>query len=191
MYCPPRMTTMIASNVKQTHQVPCLPDQEEQDSHHQEAQENACNRVQSHIVNDAKGGTSGLPPGSRRHDARKRGTVDRNFMTVTNGAKQGKPVKIEVGPAKENKQSNDRKGVETTAHKSGTGSNKFDWTKSKKIVTSKQLVTSRLFLCFWVNQAPQWVKEALIPRSLVKDYDTRIKNRKILQQLWRPYGNMN
>ena len=76
--------------------------------------------------------------------------VDRNFMTVTNRAKQGNLVKIEANPTNPNKQGDGRRGIGTPTHKVGVSSDRFDWAKLKKIDMSKQLVKGS-FLCFWVN----------------------------------------
>ena len=68
---------------------------------------------------------------------------------------------------------------------------KLDWTKLKKIITSKSLVNGTSYLCGWMNRAPQWVKGTLIPEHIVTDFEKRIRHRKIMQQLNRAYGNMN
>ena len=69
--------------------------------------------------------------------------------------------------------------------------NKLDWTKLKKIITSKPLAHGTSYLCGWLNRAPQWIKESLIPDQVVSEYEKRVCQRRVMQQLNKAYGNMN
>ncbi len=67
----------------------------------------------------------------------------------------------------------------------------LDWSKLRKIVTSRQLTNGKTYLCNWKNRPPQWVKENRVPQEHIDAFNERMKFRKIMQQLNRAHGNMN
>ncbi len=67
----------------------------------------------------------------------------------------------------------------------------LDWSKFKKIVTSKGLVNGNTYLCAWKNRALQWIKGSIVPQNLIEDYERRIRTKLVLRQLRKAHGNMN
>ena len=81
-------------------------------------------------------------------------------------------------------------GIDQLANRR-VNSSDLDWTKLRKIVTSKPLKHGKSYLCAWKNRKACWIKGNNVPRRQIDAFERRIRQRKIMHQLNHAHGNMN
>ncbi len=190
----------------------CIQSHQDQRNHrnpHQDVKHQRSPLLISHGVNDATQEITSLPGIKRGKKGPK--TMNDHGKIMTNHQGQTKVNREVLTASSSSKCDKQRVGaaplkprnsmtMKATSCATGAGikqanktdnAKRLDWSKFKKIVTTKSLVNGNSYLCAWKNRAPQWIKGSLVPQNLIEDYERRIKTKQVLRQLRKAHGNMN